>query len=582
MRKYLTIDDLILFCKKNNFSHFSAKDAGGPIVVQTPGKFELDGDANTGLLPVKLYACHTNLNRNQSFISKETMEKALPSFSNRPILGYIHQLEDGTFDFYSHNMEVVEDENEEDGARIEYLEIPVGIVPESCNAHLEYDEENQVDRVCVNGFVFEEYTKAADILRAKGISAVSVEVAINDMSYNAKEGYLSIDDMYFMGVTILGRDDDGNIVEPGMAGSNITLGSFSTENNSTINDDVQKSLIDTLSKLNVALDKFNNIASYSNQKGGEKEMDKFAELLELYGLTEVDIDFEHDGLSDEDLEAAFNEHFGSAEEFVKKKGDDDSQPVAADENDDENEDGDDEGQSGGDENPGEETHDNDETGDDSGNESDNGDFKKKKRRCSVNTEAGTVEFELSFDDIRSALYGLISAAEGEDSYSWIIEVYEDYMIYQKDAYTDDRWTSKFYRQSYTKDGDNVSLSGDPVEVFAEFVTESEKTALDMIRTQYEELKAFKDKYDAEMLQTQKDEILNDEKYAVLNGNEQFEQLKKDAKNFSVQDVEIKAKLIFADAVMADGEKLEKKTKKIGFNFAEKSKKAQAYSGLFDK
>ena len=230
-KKYLNLDDLLLFCKNNNFNHFNANEAGGPIIVQTPGRFELNGDANTSLLPVKLYACHTNVNKNGSFISKSAMEAALPSFSNRPILGYIHQLEDGTWDFYSHNMEVVEDENEEDGVRVEYLESPVGIIPENCNAHLEYDEENKLYRTCVNGLIFEEYTKAADIIRAKGISSVSVEIAINDMSYNAKDGYLSINDFYFMGVTILGRDDNGNVVEPGMAGSNITIGSFSVENN---------------------------------------------------------------------------------------------------------------------------------------------------------------------------------------------------------------------------------------------------------------------------------------------------------------------------------------------------------------
>ena len=59
-RKYLTLDDLLLFCKKNNFNHFNAKEADGPIIVQTPGKFELSGDANIGLQPVKLVACHTS------------------------------------------------------------------------------------------------------------------------------------------------------------------------------------------------------------------------------------------------------------------------------------------------------------------------------------------------------------------------------------------------------------------------------------------------------------------------------------------------------------------------------------------
>ena len=392
-RKYLNLDDLLLFCKKNNFNHFSANESGGPIIVQTLGKFELNGDTSTGLLPVKLYACHTNTNRNGSSISKSAMEAALPSFSNRPILGYIHQLEDGTWDFYSHNMEVVEDENEKDGARIDYLETPVGIIPESCNAHLEYDEENDVYRTCVNGFVFEEYSKAGDILRAKGISNVSVEIAINDMSYNSDDGYLSINDFYFMGVTILGRDEEGNIVEPGMAGSNITLGSFSAENNSMLNNDIHDTLVETLKKLNETLEKFND-TNDSDKKGGEDQMNKFEELLELYELTAEEIEFEVEGLSDEDLEAKFTEVYGDAEEFKKKK------------------------KKCAEENP-------------EGEPEPEGDFagcggKKKKKRCSINTEDNTIEFELSFDEIRMALYSLINSDVNEDSYSWICEVYDGY------------------------------------------------------------------------------------------------------------------------------------------------------------
>ena len=82
--------------------------------------------------------------------------------------------------------------------------------------------------------------------------------------------------------------------------------------------------------------------------------------------------------------------------------------------------------------------------------------------------------------------------------------------------------------------------------------------------------------------------MNDEKYSTLKDNEKFEQLKKDAERFSVEEVETKAKLIFADAVIeagnysASGEHAEKKLGKIGFNFSEKPKSARAYAGLFDE
>lgn len=572
MRKYLTLDDLLLFCKKNNFNHFNAKESNGPIVVQTMGRFELNEDSNAGLQPVKLVACHTSLNRNGSFISKDVMEKALPSFSNRPILGYIHQLEDGTWDFYSHNMEVIADENEVDGARVEYLESPIGIIPESCNAHLEYDEESNVYRTCVNGFIFEEYTKAADIIRAKGIASVSVELAINDMSFNSDEGYLSINDFYFMGVTVLGRDEDGNIVEPGMAGSNITLGSFSAENNSILNNDIQNTLVDTLNRLAESLEKFNNITN-SNKEGGESTMNKFEELLDLYGLTADEIEFEVEGLSDEDLEAKFTEAFGDAEEFKKKKR------CSEDE---ESEEEDDDFAKCGTKKKKYDAEDESEEDDEESEEGFAG-CGKKKRRCSLNTEEGTVQFELSHDDIRMALYRLLESEWDEDSYSWVCEVYDTYFIYQKETYGEDGYDYKYYKQGYSKNEDGVELSGDAVEVFSTFVTESEKTALDMIRSQYEELKKFHDETIAAQEKAQKDEIFNDEKYSILDGNEKFAQLKKDSAKFNLSEIEEKCKVIFAEEIMANGNYSagEKKSGgKLSFNLKVDTKK-KAYGKLFD-
>ena len=537
-KKYLTLDDLLLFCKENNFSHFSANEAGGPIVVHEPATFEVVDNSKNGLLPVKLQACHTGLNRNNSSISAETMTAALPSFSNRPILGYIHQLEDGTFDFYSHNMEIVEDEHEKDGVRLDYLETPVGIIPESCNAHLAYDESKEKTYVEVDGYVFEEYSKASDIIREKGVSKVSVELAIEDMSFNAKEGFLSINSFYFMGVTILGRDEDGNFVEEGMEGSNITLGSFSKENNSIVTDDMQTKMFELLTKLNDALEKFNDTTD-SEKKGGN-EMDKFNELLEQYGIQAEDVDFEHEGLSDEELENLFAEKFGG---------------------------------------------DGNDTGSDDNSEcSDNGEGDEDPAP-SGDEEKYSLTYQLSHDDVKCGIYNLLNASMAENTYAWVAEVYDNYFIYEECNY--DNGSYRYVKQSYSINGDDISFSGDAVEVFPEFVTESEKSALAALRLEYAELKKFKDEYDASIIKAEKDEVFANEKYSVLEGNESFEQLKKDAANFSVDEIKDKCKIIFAEHVMesgeysASGESTEKKSKKIGFNFSDKPKKAKAYAGLFE-
>ena len=107
------------------------------------------------------------------------MEAALPSFSNRPILGYIHKVvtdenPDGQWEFYSHNM------HENENGELVYDEYPIGIIPESCNAQLVYDEEKEKTYCEVDGYIFEEYSKAAEILEREGECFVSVELSIRE------------------------------------------------------------------------------------------------------------------------------------------------------------------------------------------------------------------------------------------------------------------------------------------------------------------------------------------------------------------------------------------------------------------
>ena len=48
----------------------------------------------------------------------------------------------------------------------------------------------------------------------------------------------------------------------------------------------------------------------SKEGGNDKNMDKFNELLEKYGKTAEDIDFEYEDMTDDELESKFEEVFG--------------------------------------------------------------------------------------------------------------------------------------------------------------------------------------------------------------------------------------------------------------------------------
>ena len=577
-KRILTMEDLVQFCKSQKIYKFDAKEYGQQVCVRVDNIAtfeEVQEQIDDGFMHLVFKVCHAGENRNMSRISKENLEKYKSTINYRPVLASIVTSPDdpSVLDFNSHDIEL------DDNGNLIYIEKQVGCFTND-EPFLQYDEKQDKTYLMAKAVIPLEYTASADIIRRKGGTKVSCEISIDNMSYDEDTGILDIIDFSFLGVCLL-----GDHITEGMAGSRADIESFAefnAENNSIINksdNELNNKLFEILEKLNTTISNF-NIEKNDNQKGVNEKMDKLNELLEAYELTLEELDFSTEGLSDEELEAAFNEAFGDAEEFKKKK------KKCSEENPDNDEDEDFAGcgtkkkKKKCDADGNEEEEDND------------GDFagcgtKKKKKRCSINTEDNTIEFELSFDEIRMALYSLINGDVNEDSYSWICEVYDDHFVYQKETWTGDTYECKYYKQSYSKDGENVSLSGDAVEVFSTFVTESEKTALDMMRTQYEELKKFHDDTIAAQEQSQKDEIFNDEKYSILAENEKFAELKKDSAKFSVSEIEEKCKVIFAEEVMAkgnysaSGEHSENKPKKIGFNFNEKPKKAQAYAGLFN-
>ena len=539
-RKFYTLDDLYKFCKENRFESFSSEKEGAPLVVQSFGTFEADATNTDGLMAVKLKSCHTGKNRNKSGITDDNMNKYKHTFKGRPILGAIYKTDTGEYEFRAHDMKVIDD-----GADIEYIEQPIGVISQTEEPYLEFDEAEDKNYLMVSGTIFSDYSKAAEILERRRTCKCSVEIAVEELSYNCDEDYLSIDKFRFSGVTILGYEQDGvTEIQEGMKGSKITIDDFSMKKNSMFA--AEDKLIEILEKLNVTLESFNN-TNQNSEKGGEKVMNKFEELLAKYGKTADEVTFEYENLSDEELEVAFKEAFEEIEEepatvveetvveeeieeVVEEPIDVIEEPVE--------------------------------------------DVAEQPEENFV------LQYELSHDDIRSALYSLLSAESDEDYYyTWILEVFDDKFIYQ------DYMENKFYRRGYSKDGENVALDENKVEVFNEWLSQAEKDALDALKADYAALKAFKENYDAAELKAQKDAILNREEYAILADNEAFKVLIADAEKFSVAEVETKAKAIFADHVIQTGNfsanhEGSKQTKTLGLNFNKKEKKPGPYGNLF--
>lgn len=532
-KRLLYIEDLYDFYsnKYKRSTKFSAEKTGEPLVVQVHGRVNFDeSDKNEdGLLPVHLQSCHTDLNVNGSNIESSVMEAALPSFSNRPILGYIHKVitdenPEGQWEFYSHNMH--EDENGD----VVYDEYPIGIIPESCNAQLVYDEEKKKTYCEVDGYIFEEYSKAAEILQREEECSVSVELSIRELSYDAKQKFLNIEDFWFSGVTILGKTPQGNEVKPGMTGSNIKLADFSSKNNSLF-EDYESKMVELQARIeNLETACFNKEQSSSvrtlSREGGNKEsMTKFEELLAKYNKTVEDVTFDYSELSDEELEAKFAEVFGE----------------------DNNTDGD----NSGDNTANEPSNDNEGDGENTTEPEGNTDGDNEGE--GQNFENMTRTFEISHDDIRYALYNLLSSYEDADNeWYYITGVYDSYFVYES-------WDGgKIYGQKYTKDNDNVSFDGERYNLHKEYLTDSEYTEIQDMRSNYSSVVEELNTYKSAEVFADKMTVFDDEAYLEYLDTDEFKALMSEDSVNKYSKEELSEK---ADATLG---KLVKKNKTFSF------------------
>lgn len=514
-------------------------------------------------LKIRCRVCHDEESPNKTYFTKSTMEKAnKESLEYIPILAHVYVDESGKPVIGSHDMHIENDKLNEGETRVIYDEQPIGMVPSLADNNCTIEEYNGLNYTFVDAYIWRDYSNYAEqLVEDAENTKMSMEIDFPEdaLSYDAANERYNISSYRYRGITLLNQS-----LGTGMKDALVTTTNFS------INDDIKSKMIVLMDELQKCLREYDT--TNSNKKGVEKNMN-LDELLEKYELTREELDFEVEGLSDEELENALSdfackkkkkceldEHFNSLlEEYgiTESEVDFDYSEMSIEELE--------------------------------------AKFEevfagyKKKKKCSENDESFVLNYELSHDDIRCALYKLLDAYS-EDGYCrcWIIEVFDNKFIYQDYA------ENKYYRRGYSKDGDTVSLMDNKVEVFNEWLSKEEKDALDALKenysaleAKYNELKTFKDNYEAAELKAKKDAIFTRSEYSVLAEDEAFKALVADAEKYSVEEVEAKAKAIFADYVIKTGtfsakDDGEKKPKVLGFNFNKKETKSGPYGNLFKK
>lgn len=535
--RILTIDSLIDYCKKNKLSHYSSKESGKPIVVNTFGNISYSESSDPSLMAVTLKACHCGINRNNSKITEKVMKKAFPTFANKPILAEIVESENGEKDFGSHSFTIESDENGNEYTH--YIEKPVGIVPETNDIHLEYDESQDKTYTIVNGYIFNYYgNETADIIKRKNGTKVSVELEIYDMAWSGKDKVLVINDFSFAGITLLGES-----VGEGMLGSRLDIADFSKKE--TI--DYSEQLIEMqerLKKLETAC--FNNINNNGKEETIEVDKEKFEE--EVTETVEVT---EKEEITEEEVTVTENE----SEETVDETSEETTGEEISEEN----------------------------TETITENESNTVEY-------SFVSNGEVKKFAVSLQDKIYAIQDLVNAtyAEADNTY-YGVTVYDEYVIMC------DWWSGRYYKQSYDSNDDNYSLTGDRVEVYVDFVTADEQKELESMRSNYAALKEFKETAEKNELHAQKEAIINADNYSVLTEkdsegnyvNTDFAELVKTMDNYSVEDFETKVKVMHSDYMSAHANFSSVDTKKntnsvkILTNMNKKSKPKKNYGNLLD-
>jgi hypothetical protein len=557
-KKLLTLEDLYSFySQKKKSMTFSADKSGYNIAVQSLATFELNDDLSEGLLYGKIRAFHDLTNNNKSHIETDVLEEKMMSIKDRPVMADIVDTdetdEDGNpiKDFSGHTMYY-----DEALDKMIYKEIPIGhfIHPESI--HLEYDEEYDRNFVCADVVVYEEYTDACDILRRRKTVDCSVELCIRKMHWDNTDKTLHLDDFYVQGTTLLGSH-----TLPGMSGSKLSIKDFSEENNSlfsSISEDEHSKLIETLDNLNKTLSSL-NINSKTNptvekfEKGGniETNMTKFEELLEKYNKTVEDITFEYEGLSDEELENVFSTTFDESEPTP------DTVVTESDKSDDDTDDDTDDSNT-------------DEPDDTTDDDKDKDTYSKT--------------FELSHEDVRSALYQLLAPIEETlNEYYWIMSVYDDYFIYESCC-------GNYYKQAYTKENDTIAFDGERQEVFAEFVTADEKAELEDMRANYSSISEKLARYEEAEEIADKMTVFEDQAYSKYLETDEFKKLMdvENVKKFTKDELVEKADAALGKVVKTtktfsmDAEESHKETKPSFFAFARTEHESSFLDGLLKK
>lgn len=187
-----------------------------PVIFQKKEEYSVK---DTRFTKVKIWLMHTGVNENGSCFSRESIEKAIPTLANTPILAYIEDNSRGDKDFSDHRHGFVTEDGER---KYKYLGSAYGVIPESHNAHFEKrlcDDGVEREYLVVDGLMWNKLEDGIDILSKFGVKGQSME--LDDENYDGhfdENRIFHFTRFIFYGACLLGIDS-----QPAMANSTVEI-----------------------------------------------------------------------------------------------------------------------------------------------------------------------------------------------------------------------------------------------------------------------------------------------------------------------------------------------------------------------
>ena len=449
--------------------------------INLPVTYEVSDYVDDRFKKVKIWIAHTGENLNYSIFTKESLEKMSETLPYVPIVGYIEKNEEDENDFSDHRNSITIKDGD---VNIEYMCHAYGFIPEGAKSSFEIRDGKEW--LVGEGYLWTKFEKSVDIFsNSNNSKSQSMEIDNID-GFIDNEGRVNVDNARFSALCILGDN-----VAPGMQGSTIEM-----FNANSVKDEIKEMVYE-----------FSKKGDKSLEKDTKEKVDEFVEEKDKEDKTDT-------------KKAKTDSDKKDTEEKVEdvkknaKKEDEEAKTKSKDEKDSDETDEDKK-----------KFVEEDEEGTEDGEGVEIEDDKEKKFQ---------LVFEISHDDVRRCLYKAINE---EESYSWIIEVFDNHFVYQKETYENDVYTTKFYDRQYVMAEEKVTI-GDEVEVFSKFLTKEEFDKIDAERNRVKELetelttlKEFK----AEKETADKMEIL--ETYSEKLSEEKFKEFSEGIANFEAKDLE---------------------------------------------